>query len=63
MSDLAIRVENLSKRYHIGPRERYKPLRDVITDAVVSPFRRLRSKLALSKVEGFQRSDVETFQR
>ena len=41
MSDSAIRVENLSKRYKIGQRERYKALRDVITDAVASPFRRL----------------------
>jgi lipopolysaccharide transport system ATP-binding protein len=42
MSDIAIRVEHLSKRYRIGQREQYKALRDIITDAVASPFRRLR---------------------
>ena len=41
MTDLAFRVNNLSKLYHIGPRERYKVLRDTLTDALVSPFRRL----------------------
>ena len=30
MSDIAIRVENLSKRYRIGQREPYKALRDVL---------------------------------
>jgi hypothetical protein len=34
MTDLAIRVENLGRRYHIGPRERYKALRDTLTGAV-----------------------------
>ena len=31
MTDLAIRVANLSKLYHIGPRERYRTLRDTLT--------------------------------
>jgi lipopolysaccharide transport system ATP-binding protein len=31
MADIAIRAENLSKRYKIGERERYKTLRDVLT--------------------------------
>jgi lipopolysaccharide transport system ATP-binding protein len=39
MTDLALRVNNLSKLYHIGPRERYRTLRDTLTDALVSPFR------------------------
>lgn len=43
MSDIAIRVEHLSKQYRIGEQERYKALRDVITDAASAPFRRLRS--------------------
>ena len=42
MSDLAIRVEKLGKRYRIGERECYKALRDVLTDAMYAPFRRLR---------------------
>ena len=42
-SDVAIRCEGLSKRYRIGKQERYKALRDVITDAAAAPFRRFRS--------------------
>jgi homopolymeric O-antigen transport system ATP-binding protein len=42
MSDIAIRCEDLGKRYRIGERERYKALRDVVTDGVASPFRKLR---------------------
>lgn len=38
MSDVAIRAENLSKRYRIGRRERYRALRDVLTDALTAPF-------------------------
>ena len=41
MSDIAIRVENLSKRYRIGQRERYYALRDVLARALTLPFRLL----------------------
>ncbi|MFQ5772648.1 MAG: ABC transporter ATP-binding protein [bacterium] len=38
---MAIRVDGLSKRYRIGGKqERYKALRDTLTDAFVSPFRK-----------------------
>ncbi len=41
MSDIAIRVEGLSKQYRIGGKqERYKTLRDTLTDAIAAPFRR-----------------------
>jgi hypothetical protein len=41
MSDNAIRVEDLSKKYHIGSRhKRYTRLGDQVADAVLSPFRR-----------------------
>jgi lipopolysaccharide transport system ATP-binding protein len=44
MSNLAIRCEGLSKRYRIGAtQERYKALRDVISDAAAAPFRRIRN--------------------
>jgi len=44
MSNLAIRCEGLSKQYRIGAQyERYKALRDVITDAATAPFRRIRA--------------------
>src|ERR1039457_4418932 len=42
MNDIAIRVENLGKQYRIGKRERYKTLRDTLTDTVTAPFRWLR---------------------
>ncbi|HET6972502.1 MAG TPA: ABC transporter ATP-binding protein [Pyrinomonadaceae bacterium] len=43
MSNVTIRCEGLSKRYRIGAsQERYKALRDVITDAATAPFRRIR---------------------
>lgn len=42
MSDIAIRVEGLSKRYAItqGGTARYKSLRDAISNTVMAPFRR-----------------------
>ncbi len=41
MTEVAIRVENLSKRYRIGQRESYKTLRDTLADAIYAPFRTL----------------------
>lgn len=38
MSEIAIRVEGLSKRYRIGPREPYKALRDVLPQFFAAPF-------------------------
>jgi hypothetical protein len=44
MSDIAIRVENLSKQYRIGARQAaYRTLREAMTDAAVAPFRRKRN--------------------
>ncbi len=40
MSQAVILVENLSKRFRIGQRERYLALRDVVADALKAPFRR-----------------------
>lgn len=41
MGDLAIRVENLSKRYRIGAKqEPYRTLRESLASAVARPFRR-----------------------
>jgi len=36
---VAIQVHNLSKRYRLGERQRYKALRDTLTDALYGPFR------------------------
>ena len=44
MSDIAIRVDGLSKLYQIGARQTgYKTLRETLTDSFTAPFRRLRS--------------------
>jgi lipopolysaccharide transport system ATP-binding protein len=44
VSDIAIRVENLSKQYHIGgPQIRYRTIRESITDALAAPWRWLKS--------------------
>ncbi|MFQ5932959.1 MAG: ABC transporter ATP-binding protein, partial [Nitrospiraceae bacterium] len=43
MGDIVIRAERVSKLYRIGPRERYKALRDTLTDLMCAPFRRLRA--------------------
>ena len=41
MSDVAIRVDGLSKLYHLGAKERYRTLRDSMMDILASPVRRL----------------------
>ena len=43
MSEIAIRCEGLSKQYKIGKREKYKTLRDTLTDTFTAPFRRIGS--------------------
>ncbi|MGA7410028.1 MAG: polysaccharide ABC transporter ATP-binding protein [Bryobacteraceae bacterium] len=42
MSDIAIRAEDLGKLYHIGERERYVALRDVMARTMQAPLRWLR---------------------
>ncbi len=41
MGDVAIRVQGLSKQYRIGKQERYRAFRDVLTEAMYAPFRRV----------------------
>ncbi len=43
MSDVAVRVENLSKLYRIGQTIGYKTLRESLTSVFSSPFRRFHS--------------------
>lgn len=45
MTDFAIRVENLSKRYRIGVRRRhnYRTLRETVSEMASAPWRKLRS--------------------
>ena len=60
MSDIAIHVENLSKQYRIGrKREKYRTLRDSLSGALLSPFRRA-GKLLRGQVSGAAELD-ETF--
>jgi lipopolysaccharide transport system ATP-binding protein len=50
MSDIAIRVEGLGKRYRIGAAaERHRDLRDAVTAAVKAPFRNLARLRSLSR--------------
>lgn len=42
MSDLAVRVEGLGKRYHIGQRAHYNTVREAFSRMVATPFTRLR---------------------
>lgn len=58
MSEIAIRCDGLSKRYRIGEQERYKALRDVITDAAATPFRRLLSAISHSNGNGNSQSAI-----
>ncbi|HEY8225364.1 MAG TPA: ABC transporter ATP-binding protein [Pyrinomonadaceae bacterium] len=60
MSDIAISCEGLSKQYRIGERESYKALRDVVTDAAASPFRRVRDALRNGNGSATRNSKLET---
>ena len=43
MSDAVITAENISKRYHIGARQRgYRTFRDAMADVALAPYRRIR---------------------
>jgi ABC-type polysaccharide/polyol phosphate transport system ATPase subunit len=46
MTDTAIHVEGLSKRYRVGERERYLALRDVLARAIAKPFSGARQRRA-----------------
>ncbi len=52
MSDIVIRVENLSKRYRIGQRERYTTLRDALVRTFTTPLRWLQRRKTDNKTTG-----------
>lgn len=58
MPDVVIRVDGLGKQYRIGKNERYKALRDTITDAFYAPFRIAKSKLLRTKRSEEPFSDI-----
>ncbi|HYR76683.1 MAG TPA: polysaccharide ABC transporter ATP-binding protein [Pyrinomonadaceae bacterium] len=62
MSEIAIKCEGLSKQYRIGQLERYRALRDVVTDAAGAPFRRLRSAISNSNGNGNSQSAIRNSQ-
>ena len=45
MSDIVIKVENLSKQYRIGEHIGYKTFREAIVDTVKAPYNAIRSLL------------------
>ena len=59
MSEFAIRIEGIGKKYRLGERDRYKTLRDALTRTVTAPFQAL-SRLA-SGQSLIQRSKPEEF--
>jgi lipopolysaccharide transport system ATP-binding protein len=59
MNEIAIRCEGLSKHYRIGERKSYKALRDVLTDAATTPFRRVRSLLGNGNGSSIRSSQTE----
>src|SRR6059036_1314013 len=46
MGDIAIRVENLGKRYRIGQRLRYQTFRDALSGVLSAQFRGVHSYLS-----------------
>ena len=42
MSDIAVRIDRLSKRYRIGVRDQYPTIREAIVRAILAPLNRLR---------------------
>jgi lipopolysaccharide transport system ATP-binding protein len=52
VSDTAITINNISKRYRIGAREGYKTFRETLVEAVKAPFQRIASiKKAVPQAE------------
>ena len=58
MSDLAVRVDNLGKRYHIGQRAHYNTVREAFSGFVASPFARMRGKPYVPRPSNHFRSNT-----
>ena len=62
MTDIAIRVDNLSKQYRIGAkRKRYERFTETVTEAIVAPFRGLSSMVRRRADHGRQTTDDRTW--
>jgi len=62
MSHLTIQVENLSKSYRLGRRERYLALRDVLTNALTAPLRLLQRGPAAELIWALRDVNLEVHQ-
>jgi len=49
MGEVAIRANGLGKQYRIGECQKYKALRDILTDTMFSPFRMIREMVTPSE--------------
>jgi lipopolysaccharide transport system ATP-binding protein len=58
MSDVAIRVNALSKKYHIGAVQQHKTIRDLVSESLTAPFRRI-GRLARGQAGGAADLDEE----
>ena len=59
MSDVAIRVENLGKRYRIGAGvQRHTSIREALVDAAAAPLRNLKNLRRLSRFDTAEEADV-----
>src|SRR5437773_366672 len=47
--DVAIRCQGLGKQYRLGPRQRYRALRDALPALALAPFRGLRSAIGFGR--------------
>ena len=64
MSETAISVENVSKRYtlnHQGKRERYTTLRDVISRQAIAPFKAIGNKMRVRRGLNGSHSNGSTY--
>lgn len=65
MSEIPIRVENLGKKYVLrhmakGGHKKYTALRDVLTEAALTPFRGLRRRMGPASVDGQSEDSTRT---
>lgn len=58
MGEVVVRAERLSKQYRIGERQKYKALRDILTDAMCAPFRLAASMFAGSDREMLEQATI-----
>lgn len=61
MGDLAIRVENLGKRYRIGQRRRYKTFGEALTGILCAPFKRVGAYPSQSPTSNGRQNSGDTF--